>query len=292
MSTQSVIHDLGYRGYDGPRLGVPAIARSLYASGLRHAYGLGRSGRSKVLPFTLLAFALVPAAVMVGIMAMVPGFELPVGYANYPTDTVSLLISVFAAAQATVLFSRDLQHGSIVLYLARPLSSTLFAVVRWLSLTSAIAIFTLSPVLLLYVGGLLTRKDLATNSAAFAKAALAILLLSAMLAAITGVISSTSTRRGLAVVISIAVLVVGGGVVDILRLLAADRGSDTVAQLVGLASPYSLYGGVAHLLDSGVAIGVPPEGVGVSLAYVAVAVAIPVLGLVFLVRRFAKVASR
>ena len=44
-----VIHDLGYRRYDGPRHGAATIARTLYVTGLRHAFGLGRSGRSKVL---------------------------------------------------------------------------------------------------------------------------------------------------------------------------------------------------------------------------------------------------
>ena len=42
----SVIHDLGYRPYTGPRLGAGAIARALTLTGFRNAFGLGRSGRS------------------------------------------------------------------------------------------------------------------------------------------------------------------------------------------------------------------------------------------------------
>ena len=45
-----VIHDLGYRRYDGPRDGVAIIARTLYVTGLRYAFGLGRSGKSKNRP--------------------------------------------------------------------------------------------------------------------------------------------------------------------------------------------------------------------------------------------------
>ena len=52
-----VIHDLGYRHYDGPRDGAATIARTLYVTGLRHAFGLGRSGKSKILPFLLLALS-------------------------------------------------------------------------------------------------------------------------------------------------------------------------------------------------------------------------------------------
>ena len=286
----SVIHDLGYRGYDGARLGTGSIARSLFTLGLRHAYGLGRSGRSRVLPFLLLAFATLPAAVMIGIVAFT-GFDIGTGYAAYP-DQVQTIISVFAAAQAPVLFSRDLQHRSIVLYSARPLSIGWYAVVRWLSLTAAIALFILGPVLVLYVGGLLTGLDPATHTAAFAKAAAAMVVLAAMLAAITGVISTLSTRRGLAVVASIALLVFGPGAVVLVQQLALDRGADAIAQLAGLASPYSIYTGVLHLIDPDVSSFAPPDSPLFNALYVGAAVAIPVLGLALLVLRLRSVASR
>ncbi|GAB95488.1 ABC-2 type transport system permease protein [Kineosphaera limosa] len=294
MSTrppESVIHDLGYRGYDGPRLGLPGMARALFVTGLRHAWGLGRSGRSRVLPFLLLGAAMVPAAVMVGIMAMVPQFDIPVNYAGYPGN-VQVLIAVYAAAQAPVLFSRDLQFGSIVLYLARPLGSALFATVRWLSLTTAIAMFTLAPVLVLYLGALLTDHDVADQSAAFGKAVLAILLLSAMLATITGIVSSLSTRRGLPVVISIALLIVGSGVVAIAQELAIARDGADIAAYVGLASPFTVYSGIAHLLDNTVGIAPGDLSTGLGVLYVLVALGLPALGLLFLMRRFAKVGSR
>ncbi|MDX6241618.1 MAG: type transport system permease protein, partial [Kribbellaceae bacterium] len=65
--TSGVIHDIGYRHYDGPRLGRAAISRALMVSSLRHAYGLGRSGKSKTMPILLLAVMVVPAAIVVGI---------------------------------------------------------------------------------------------------------------------------------------------------------------------------------------------------------------------------------
>jgi ABC-2 type transport system permease protein len=42
----SVIHDIGYRHYDGPRLGRPYAIRSLYLHNLRAAYGRPRRGPS------------------------------------------------------------------------------------------------------------------------------------------------------------------------------------------------------------------------------------------------------
>ena len=37
----SVIHDLGYRPYTGPRLGSAAIARALVSTGFRNAFRNG-----------------------------------------------------------------------------------------------------------------------------------------------------------------------------------------------------------------------------------------------------------
>ncbi len=286
MSENSVIHDLGYRGYDGPRLGGTAIARKLYVTGLQHAFGLRRSGRSRVLPFALLGFNLVPAAVLVGVMALT-GMESPIGYPDYALQ-MQVLVSIFAAAQAPVLFSRDLRHGSIVLYLARPLGAATLAVTRWLSLASAIALFLLAPVALLYIGSLLARHDVAANSLAAGKAALTVILLAGMLASITGLISAWSTRRGFAVVASIAVLVLGGGIVSIVQLLAIDTGSPDVGMLAGLFSPFTVYAGIGHALNSAAISMTPPEGVLSVGGYVLVAVGIPVLAVALLIARFAR----
>ena len=78
-----VIYDLGYRPYDGPRTGAGAIAGSLFLAGFRNAFGLGRSGKSKVLPFLLLGLNLLPAVIVVGVMVIVGLDELPVDYARY-----------------------------------------------------------------------------------------------------------------------------------------------------------------------------------------------------------------
>ena len=61
---EGAIHDIGYRHYDGPRLGASYIWRSLFVETLRGAYGLGRSARTKVMPFLLLAVMVLPAVVI------------------------------------------------------------------------------------------------------------------------------------------------------------------------------------------------------------------------------------
>ena len=75
-----------------------------------------------------------------------------------------MLLGIFVAAQAPVLFSRDLRHGTIALYLARPLRSDTYAVARWASLFAATLVFLLAPLLLLYAVAVLGQLDAAEQT--------------------------------------------------------------------------------------------------------------------------------
>jgi ABC-2 type transport system permease protein len=285
-----VIHDLGYRHYTGPREGVGSIALTLYVTGLRYAFGLGRSGKSKILPFLLLGLSTLPAAIVVGVVTIVGLSDLPLTYAGY-TNQTQLLVSLFAAAQAPVLFSRDLRHRSIVLYLARPLPAYVLAVTRWASLTTALLVFTVLPVLVLYAGGLLAGLDIGDQTVGLLKAVTLLLLVAAMLAGITGFISSVSLRRGFAVVGSIVALVVLPGVVTAVQAIASQEDADGAGVVAGLASPWSLTNGLASAWDAGVRVFTPPSGAWVA-AYVLVALLVAAVGLAAIVARFLKVGSQ
>lgn len=285
-----VIHDLGYRHFDGVREGTATIARTLFVTGLRHAYGLGRSGKSKVMPFILLAMSVLPALIVVGVVVLTGLDSLPVSYADY-TNQIQLLISLFAAAQAPVLFSRDLRHRSIVLYLARPLPGAVFALVRWLSLTVAIWLFMAVPTILLFVGAMLSGLDKSDQATALLKAVALQTLLALLIAGITGLISSVSLRRGFAVVGSVMALIVLTGVITAVQAIAADQDSDSVSTAAGLFSPWSLYTGLANAWDAGVDTFVPVDAAW-ALAYVLVALLLVAGCLLGLVARFQKVGSR
>ena len=285
-----VIHDLGYRRYDGRRDGTGAIALTLFTTGLRHVYGLGRSGRSKTLPLLLLAMSVLPALIVVGVVVLTGLSDLPLTYAGYVSQT-QLLISLFAAAQAPVLFSRDLRHRSIVLYLARPLSAPIFAITRWLSLITSILLFTAIPSVLLFVGALLAGLDVSDQTTNLLKALCLQVLLATMLAGITGLISSISLRRGFAVVGSVMALIVLSGVVTAVQGISDAQDSDGVGVVAGLFSPWSLHGGLADAWGAGVRVFTPPDGAWV-LAYVLVGLLIAAAGGLGLVARFRKVGAR
>lgn len=284
-----VIHDLGYRGYAGRRDSTTALVRHLFLTGLRHAYGLGRSGRSKVLPFLLLGFSALPAVIMVGVVTVVGLDDVPISYAAYASQ-LQMLTSLFAAAQAPVLFSRDLRHRSIVLYLARPLSAALFALTRWASLAVAILVFMLLPALVLYVGGLLAGLDAGEQTPDFLKAVVLQVLLAALLATITGLLASVALRRGFAVVASIVVLIVAVGVVLIIQSVAEFEDIAHVGEVAGLFSPWTIHNGLAEAWDAGSAVG-DLDGAW-PWVYVAAPLGLVAAGLALLAARFTKVGAR
>jgi ABC-2 type transport system permease protein len=289
--TSGVIHDIGYRHYDGPRESNTRIAANLYLTGLRHAYGLGLSGRSKLMPMLLLAATTSPAVVMVAVIAMLDLGAPPVTYAEL-THSTQLLTTVFMAAQAPVLFSRDLRYRSIVLHMARPLSSRVFVLCRWAALASAGLVFVAVPQLVLLLGSLLAGADAAGELEDFARGLPAMLIACVLLASLTGLVASVALRRGFAVVGSVLLLAVSDFIVTPLQYLASDAGNDDVGVALGLFSPWRIINGLGEAFGAGVNAVTPPEGTGWILLYVVVALAVSALCVVLTSLRFAKAGRR
>jgi ABC-2 type transport system permease protein len=277
----AVIHDLGYRSYEGPRLGDGAVAWSFFGTGLRNCYGLGRSGRSKVLPMLLLGTMLLPALILVGVLVQARNLlgldEQIVPYSTYPITT-QLLISVFVASQAPALVSRDLRFRTITLYLARPMRRSTYVLVRLASLTAATFVLIAAPLLLMYVGGLLAELPAGRETGRILGALVGALLLAACLSGMAALTSALTIRRGLAVAAVIIVLLVSYTVVATIQGIAFDTDHDAVGQVAGLFSPYTLVNGVqVFLFDSPAATPTPPVGTEMGLIYLAVA-ALTILG--------------
>ncbi|HEU5039054.1 MAG TPA: ABC transporter permease subunit [Nocardioides sp.] len=276
-----VIHDLGYRPYGGPRLGERAVSWSFFRTGLRNTYGLGRSARSKVLPMILLGLMLLPALILVGVLVQAKDLldldEQIVPYSTYPLTT-QLLVSVFVAAQAPALVSRDLRFRTITLYLARPMRRSAYVLVRFASLTVATFVLVAAPLLLMYVGGLLADLPVGRETVRFLEAVAGAALLAACLAGLAAVVSALTIRRGLAVAAVIVVLLVSYTVVSAIQGISLEAGHDGVGQVAGIFSPYTLVNGVqVFLFDVPEATATPPEGTAMGLLYVGATV-LTVLG--------------
>jgi ABC-2 type transport system permease protein len=294
-SPTGVIHDIGYRPYSGARLGEGAVAWSLFVTGLRHCFGLGRSARSKALPMILLGLMLLPALILVGVLVQAKDLlginEQLVAYSTYPITT-QLLISVFVASQAPALVSRDLRFRTLTLYLARPLRRTTYVLVRMASLTAATFILVGLPLLVMYVGGLLADLPVGRETELFLEALLGALLLAGCLAGPAALVAALTTRRGLAVAAIIVVLLVSYAVVSPIQGIGTAEGHDTIAQVAGLFSPYTLTNGLqVWLFDSPSAMPTKPTGDGVGLLHLLAVVVVLVGSVGAMLWRYRKLAA-
>ena len=188
-------------------------------------------------------------------------------YSTYPITT-QLLISVFVAAQAPALISRDLRFGTITLYLARPSRRTTTCWCGLASLTVATFVLIGAPLLLLYVGGLLADLPLGGETGRFLAALLGALLLAACLAGLAALVSALTVRRGLAVAAVIVVLLVSYTVVATIQGISEEVGNDTVGEIAGMFSPYTLVNGLqVFLFDSPAATPTPPNSDAMGVLY-------------------------
>ncbi|WP_068397995.1 hypothetical protein [Kribbia dieselivorans] len=246
-TSAAVIHDLGYRPYEGERQGLPAIAWSLFVLGVRHAFGLGRNAKAKVLPWILVTLAVGPALLLAVIPLIVKSYfdvEVPRLMEYHRYQNAALVVSVlFTAAAAPILLSRDLRFKTLPLYFARPLPRAWFVLVRLASLAAAILVVIGVPVLVLYAGALLGDYSFRDETPLMLKAMLGAILLSLLLAGLGGAIASSTPQRGLGTVAIVAVLLIAATIVTTVTAIAEEEAARTTAQIAGLFSPYTLVSG-------------------------------------------------
>jgi len=294
------IYDLGYRGYDGPRLGRRHAIRALFTSSLRSAFGIGRGGRAKVAPFAIAFFAALPAVIAVGIDALVArigadeglgpgGLESPIQYGTYLGLTMTLL-TLFCAAQAPELVGRDQRHRVLVLYFSRALERIDYVVAKVAALTMALFLVLAAPLLLIFVGRVLAASDVPdaflTNVPEVAPALVVVPMTALLLASLSLAVAAMTPRRAYAIAGIIALFIIP----PILIALVSEIAGGDVAR-------YSVLFGVSQVLDglNAFAFGRTPGDELVSdaqlpgLAYVAMAAAMIALALGVLVRRYQRI---
>ena len=258
-----VIHDLGYRRYDGPRLGRPRIVAALAWYSFWSAFGLGRSAKAKIVP--ALAFIGLCLPAVVNAFAMSRGSARVVDYDTYVPVLRDLVMTVFVAVQAPELVSRDLRSRVLPLYFSRPIKASDYPLAKYLGFTAACLVMLEVPLLLLY-GGAVANVHGGAAVWAQTRALFPGLLIGLMwavgLAAISLLLASLSGRRGFATgavaisllltytlaeillqVETVAVIHAGpaGGPVG---ALDAPPGPSLAEKVSGLFSPFTLFDGV------------------------------------------------
>ncbi|MEU9096645.1 ABC transporter permease subunit [Streptomyces sp. NPDC048361] len=289
-SAQTQIHNIGYRTYDGPRLGRAYARRSLFSQSLRGAYGLGRSAKSKVLPMLLFAVMCVPAAILVAVAVATKANDLPVQYTRYAI-LLQAVIGLFIAAQAPQSVSRDLRFKTVPLYFSRPIEHVDYVLAKFSAMASALFIITGAPLVILYIGALLAKLDFADQTKGFAQGLVSVALLSLLFAGLGLVIAALTPRRGFGVAAVIAVLTVSYGAVSAVQAIAFNQGSPGAVQWLGLFSPITLIDGVqtAFLGASSNFPGGHGPGSGAGAVYLLVVLALIYGSYAVLTRRYRKV---
>ncbi|NDZ79861.1 ABC transporter permease subunit [Streptomyces sp. SID10853] len=291
MSTEtSQIHNIGYRNYDGPRLGRAYARRSLFTQSLRGAYGLGRSAKSKVLPMILFAVMCVPAAIVVAVAVATNVKDLPLDYTRYAV-IMQAIIGLYLAAQAPQAVSRDLRFKSIPLYFSRPIERVDYVIAKYAAMASALFVLTGAPLVILYIGSLLAKLDFADQTEGFGQGLVSVALLSVLFSGIALVVAALTPRRGFGVAAVIAVLTITYGAVSTVQAIAFSQDAGGAVTWLGLFSPITLIDGVqtAFLGATSAFPGGNGPGAGAGAVYVLVVLALIAGSYAVLMRRYRKV---
>jgi ABC-2 type transport system permease protein len=247
-SATGAIYDLGYRNYDGPRLGRSAAVATLFWHSLRAAFGWGKSGKSKIVPWGLAGIALAPAAVATAIAALVPlEGASPFTYDNYMGE-ITVPIALFVAAQAPELVSSDQRNRVLSLYFSHALQRSDYALAKLAAMVLATFILGFAPMLVLFLGGVLVSADvpaaLGDQLENVPQVVLAPLIYALPAAALALAIAAWTPRRAYATGAIIAVFMVTAAVSGIL----AEAASGSLDDLAPLINPFNAADGTRDLL--------------------------------------------
>ncbi|HEX8005909.1 MAG TPA: hypothetical protein VF482_05705 [Trebonia sp.] len=312
---QGVIHDLGYRGYDGPRLGRRQIVTALTWHSFRSAFGFGRGPKAKILPVIAIAVLLLPA--VINAFQMSQGGARIVPYDTYRAQVRVLVMAIFVAVQAPELVSRDLRSRVLPLYFSRPMKAIDYPLAKFLAFTAACLVMMEVPLLALYGGSI---ANVHGGSAVWAQTRALIpglligLMWAVVLAAISLFLASLTGRRGYASGLVAIFFLLTFTLSEILLQVESTpvgfagpvKGGpptgpigppvpvpDMAEKVAGLFSPFTLFDGVRQWLG-GVwypdeSLGVQPPG-GFGAVYALVLLAVLALCLTGLVARYRKAA--
>ena len=255
--TADVIHDIGFRHYDGPRLGRGWIVRSLLLETLRGVFGLGRPARVKTMPWVLVGILTAPALIMATVVILLHQDTLPLSYTQYPLG-MWLIVAMFVAGRAPYAVSRDLRDGVMPLYLSRPLKQSDYVFAKFAGLSLGVFLFVALPETVLLIGALLAKLPMVDNILGWLGGLLMAAILAILLSALSLVLAAFTTKRGLGVAAIMTTLILANGMSNILTQVMRQTGYPGLGRYFRGLDPFGLidelghsYLGVARLDNGG-----------------------------------------
>ncbi|WP_433353067.1 ABC transporter permease [Microtetraspora malaysiensis] len=282
----AIIHDIGYRNYEGPRLGRGNAARALTLHSLRGVFGLGRTTRAKIIPFLLVAIMLLPAVVSIAVMALAKQSGIP--YYSYAV-AMQAVLAIFLASQAPYLVAPDLRYRVLPLYLSRPVTVLDYVGAKLVAMTAALFLLLAVPLTVMYVGELLVDLPGPPRTHDYIASVVSTLLIALLLASIGLALASFTPRRGLGVASVIAFYLFTSAVSGVFYAVLVSTGHEAAAGWTMLISPFFLVDSVQVAL-----FGTPPasgEGYPAGPWPALILLAVIALALTALISRYRKAAS-
>ena len=156
MSAEGTVYALGYTPHGGPRLGRAGAFRAMIIDGTRRALGLRRKPWAKVLPWTLIGSAIVPAAWFVALTFLVDGFGVdemgPFASPSELFEIIGTLSMLFVALVTPVLLIPDRVHGVLSIYASRPVRAGDYLLARAATIAILTFLYILIPQITMFVG--------------------------------------------------------------------------------------------------------------------------------------------
>src|SRR6266566_1532720 len=296
--SRGVIHDLGYRRYEGVRLGRFQIARALSWHSFRSAFGLGRGVKAKVVPVITFVLICLPAVVNAVLVATGRNHTRQINYDTYIFQLRVVVMAIFVAVQAPELVSRDLRSHVLPLYFSRPLRRLDYPLAKLAAFIAACLAMVEIPLLLLYLGTIVSASGPGAvwdETKALTAGLLVGLMWATLLAVIGLALASLSARRAYATGAIAIYFFLSLSLAGILTRIARTAGGPlfvtgptTGARLSGLVSPFTVLDGVRRWLGGtspGPVPGLGPYGPVYGLMFLALVAA----GLAVLFARYRKV---
>ena len=240
MTDKGVVYDLGYVPYEGDRRARRGAIATTYRDGIYRVFGIRRRARKKILPWSLVVLAILPATVFVGFAFLLSTFSPEAnspfgGHGEYFSITGGVVL-LFVALAGPELLIPDRREGVLSIYSSRPLTPDDYIGTRAASLLTVVAGFMLIPQVLMYIGFAALSSSgffgaLVDNADEIPKILATTIIYALATAPLALLISTIASRKAAATGIFLGVLFVGTGLAAALVEATSVPGSRYAALL-------------------------------------------------------------
>jgi ABC-2 type transport system permease protein len=238
------VYDRGYRPYEGPRGGRSAARWALWRLSVRRILGIRRSWRQKVLPWTLLGIATLPAIVNVGAEYLArqqdEGRFIPEFFSFRDYMDVSTVLLLFVAVAAPDVICPDRHDRVLPLIFSRQLTGIDYVLAKVGAVAAVVFGFTFLPQMVLFLGQMFVSRDgsldyFLDHDELIWQVAVSAALFAVYYALISVALASFTDRRIVGAISFLGVVLISSAVSAV--LVETSGGEESAADLLSVLTP-------------------------------------------------------